>query len=464
MFLDPNKLTDSAPADILTAAARGQLGLDHRFLHALLDRKSEAIPAVVEFAKQDHGEDLVDLDGDLINLFRYWKTEEGLPFLIGFIRQVPEDLPDEIIETLAEIGQPALEPLLSLYGELEEDESGEVAFILASLRIRDPRILTILTDRLDYDLSDSIFLLSLYGDREARPAIEKAAAALSEKDKVLLAEVENALRAIDEDASIPDEDEPFDIWALYPEEADLPIELLDEDERTELLGYPIASVRAAAAGSFFNRELSPEVRKTLLALARNDESVEVRTRAWEALTDATEDTEVIEAMLDALRNPDLSVRERGGLMVGLAPEADRNEVRKAIADLYQAPEGRAKALEAMWRSVHPSFRDYFAKHLNDSDPEIRRGAVWGVGYYGLKGELEHIRKLFEDEDLRSDALFAYSLAVPGDVSRGRMKGLFSRIEKDAHGLSEFEEELVKAALDERLLLSGKEPYFSAQRD
>jgi hypothetical protein len=463
MFLDPNKLTDSAPADILTAAARGHLGLDHRFLHALLDRKSEALPAVVEFTKQDHGEDLVDLDADLIDLFRYWKAPEGLPFMIGFIRQAPEDLPDELIETLAEIGEPALEPLLSLYEELEEEESGEVAFILANLRIRDPRILTILTDRLEYDLSDSIFLLSLYGDPEARPAIEKAAAALSENDKLLLIEVENALRTID-DPSIPDEDEPFDIWTLYPKEADLPIELLDEDERTELLGYPIASVRAAAAGSFFNRELSPEVRQTMLSMARNDESVEVRTKAWEALTDATEDVEVVEAMLAALRNPDLSVRERGGLMVGLAPEADRNEVRKAIADLYQAPEGRAKALEAMWRSVHPSFRDYFAKHLHDSDPEIRRGAVWGVGYYGLKGELEHIRKLFEDEDLRSDALFAYSLAVPGDVSRGRMKGMLSRIEKDAHGLSEFEEELVKAALDERLLLSGKEPYFSGQRD
>jgi hypothetical protein len=34
--------------------------------------------------------------------------------------------------------------------------------------------------------------------------------------------------------------------------------------------------------------------------------------------------------------------------------------------LYAIPEGRAKALEAMWRSVHSSFKAYFAKHLNDS--------------------------------------------------------------------------------------------------
>ncbi len=120
--------------------------------------------------------------------------------------------------------------------------------------------------------------------------------------------------------------------------------------------------------------------------------------------DSTEESEVVEAMLAALRRPGPPVEERGGLLVGLAPEADRNEVRKAIMELYEHPEGRAKALEAMWRSVHPSFRDYFAKHLDDPDLEVRRGAIWGVGYYGLKSELERVRKLFDHEELRSDAL------------------------------------------------------------
>ena len=118
----------------------------------------------------------------------------------------------------------------------------------------------------------------------------------------------------------------------------------------------------------------------------------------------------------------------------------------------------------MWRSIHPSFREYFAPHLGDADLEIRRGALWGVGYYGLKSELDKVRKLFEDEDLRTDALFAYALAIPTEVSRGRMKGLLQRIEKDAKGLSEIEEELVKAALDERLMLAGKEPVFRQQED
>jgi hypothetical protein len=61
-------------------------------------------------------------------------------------------------------------------------------------------------------------------------------------------------------------------------------------------------------------------------------------------------------------------------------------------------------------------------------------------------------------------LFAYALAIPTEVSRSRMKGLFTRIEKDAQGLSEMEEELVQTALDERLLLAGKEPVFRDQED
>lgn len=180
--------------------------------------------------------------------------------------------------------------------------------------------------------------------------------------------------------------------------------------------------------------------------------------------DSTEETEVVDAMLKKLRDPATTIEERGGLLVGLSAEADRNEVRTAIVGLYSSPEGRAKALEAMWRSMHPSFRDYFAKHLDDPDLEVRRGAIWGIGYYGLRSELSRIRQLFEDEDLRSDAIFAYALALPGEISRGRIKGLLARIEKDAHGLSEIEEDLVKAALDERLMLAGKEPLFQQQED
>jgi hypothetical protein len=463
VFLDPTKLSESSPAEILEAAAQGHIGLDHRFLRALLDRRDEALPAVIQFAAKDRSDYPVDLEPELIALIRVWRAPEGLPYLIDYIREEPTELPDEVIETIVEIGEPALEPLLALYNETEEPDRAEIAFILASLGIRDQRILDLLLEHAEYDLSDGAFLLSVYGDRTAKPILERKLASLAESEREVAEQVKYALQALSEERPAT-ELEPYDIFGDYSEEADLPVDLLDEDERADLLDHALPHVRATAAASFFNRELSPEVRKALLARARNDDSDEVRARAWEALTTAVEDTEVLDAMLAALHRADLSTLERSGLLVGLSPEADRNEVRKAIVEAYKSPETRAKALEAMWRSMHPSFREYFPRHLEDSDRETRRSAVWGVGYYGLKSELDRVRNLFDDEELRSDALFAYALALPGDVSRGRMKGLLTRIEKDANGLSELEEDLVKAALDERLMLAGKEPFFLPQSD
>lgn len=467
MFLDPDKLAESPPAMVLEAASRGHLGLDHRFLRAILDRPAASLPAVIAFAERDPSKDAVDITPELIAFFRLWKAPEGIPFLIRYIEEDPENVPDEAMEALVDIGEPALEPLVALYNKLDESESGEVAFILANLRTRDQRILDILLHRMDYDLSDAILLLGMYRDPAAIEAIERVAASLCNSEEELKKEAGDAIRSLQEVAGqLPDNEsvETFDIWNLYPERTDLPVDLLDEDERTQLLDHVVPAVRAVAANSFFNRELTAEQRRKLLALAAKDATEAVRARAWEALIDSTTESEVIEAMLAALRKPDLSIEERGGLLVGLSAEADRNGVRGAIAELYKTQEGRAKALEAMWRSMHPSFRDYFSKHLKDPDLEVRRAAVWGVGYYGIRSELDSLRRLFEDEDLRSDAIFAYALAVPGEVSRGRIKGFLARIEKDARGLSEMEEELVKAALDERLMLAGKEPVFQQQED
>ncbi len=172
MFLDPGKLSESTPAEVLEAAARGHLGLDHRFLHALIDRPGEARAAVLAVAQRDRSGDAVDLIPELIALFRHWKMPESVPFLIDYIKEDPANVPDEAIEALVEIGPPALEPLLKLYEELDETESGEVAFTLANLRVRDERILKILLDRLEYDLSDTALLLAIYGDPAAKPALQ----------------------------------------------------------------------------------------------------------------------------------------------------------------------------------------------------------------------------------------------------------------------------------------------------
>ena len=117
----------------------------------------------------------------------------------------------------------------------------------------------------------------------------------------------------------------------------------------------------------------------------------------------------------------------------------------------------------MWRSFDRQFADYFPRHLEDPDLETKRQAIWGIGYMGLgsyAGKLSSM--IVEDEQLRPDALFAYSLSVPAEISRGRVRGLFRKIEDVAAGLSQGEIELVQLALDERLAMNGLDPVFSTE--
>jgi len=67
--------------------------------------------------------------------------------------------------------------------------------------------------------------------------------------------------------------------------------------------------------------------------------------------------------------------------------------------------------------------------------------------------------LLKDEDLREDALFAYALAIPGKDSPAFLRSLLKKIETEAGGFSEEEEEIVRTALDERLRAAGKPPIF-----
>jgi uncharacterized protein YecA (UPF0149 family) len=56
-------------------------------------------------------------------------------------------------------------------------------------------------------------------------------------------------------------------------------------------------------------------------------------------------------------------------------------------------------------------------------------------------------------------LFAYALAMPGETTRGRIRGMLRKIDTIAH-LSSSEAELVMFALDERLRLAGLDPVFA----
>ncbi|MEO7146024.1 MAG: SEC-C metal-binding domain-containing protein, partial [Bryobacteraceae bacterium] len=151
--------------------------------------------------------------------------------------------------------------------------------------------------------------------------------------------------------------------------------------------------------------------------------------------------------------------ERGGALVGLASKAREPEVRARIVEFYGVPEARVIALRAMWRSLDRTFADYFPKHLDDSDPEIRRQAVWGVGHLNIFAQAGRLQALFADDDFRADALYNYALCAPGELTRGRAKSLFGKIEKLAEELTEDETELVETAIDQRLAMQGMEPVF-----
>jgi len=115
----------------------------------------------------------------------------------------------------------------------------------------------------------------------------------------------------------------------------------------------------------------------------------------------------------------------------------------------------------MGRSFDKRFAEFPARHLDDADPAVKRQAIWAVGYLGLSSEAPRLEKFFEDDEFRGDALFAYALSVPGEASRGRIRSMLSKIRNAAGGFQLDERELVETALDQRLMLHGMKPVFSA---
>src|SRR5260370_23572706 len=164
-------------------------------------------------------------------------------------------------------------------------------------------------------------------------------------------------------------------------------------------------------------------------------------------------------MLAVLTDPAAALEEKGGAAVALAQQIDNNAVFQAIEELYADPRSRAKSLQAMARSFDRRFAGYPAQHLDDANPEIKRQAIWCVGDLKLTAEAPRLEAFFDDEEFRSDALFAYALSAPADVSRARIPSLLKKVDELSGGFRAEEEELVKIALDQRLMLAGMKPVF-----
>jgi len=452
--------------ELLEAVARGRAGADRRLLRSILDQGDSAATEVLRFARAPQDEYPINVDPLLTDLFRHFGTPEALEFYIDTIRRAPEDVDDSLIQALLPFSGDAAGPLLDLYEEFGEEQGSDVAFLLAALRVHDPRVLRLLLDRLEFDAADGAFCLGLYGDPAARPALEKMLAEVPESETDLRREIAFAL----EELEAPEpryQPEPFDIFAEYPERELPPFEVLDDADRIEMLSSPDADIRAGAAHSFFNQDLDKAARTALFELAESDAESKVRGEAWAALSGATETAGIRDAMITVLRDDTKPAEERGGAAVGLHAVADRDDVREGLEELYAlGGKTRAKALEAMWRSLWEPYAKYFPEHLDDKDPELVRHALRGAGYFRLTRYADKIAAYFDrDEpydDLRDDALFAYALAMPGETTRGRIKGMLRKIDGIAK-LNPPETELVMFALDERLRLHGLVPVFEAEQ-
>jgi hypothetical protein len=448
---------------LLREAAMGRIGVDRRLIQKILDSGDAA--SVLKFARGPHDQERIDLDPMLVDLLRHFQAPEALDFYVDIIRRDPREIPDELVEAILPLGEKAVPALVQLYEEIDEEQGEDVAFLLAGLRVRDERVLALLLDRLEYDAADGAFCLGLYGDPAAKPALEKMLAEVPKGETELRREITHALELLDAPAT-KYEPEPFDILSEYPERSLPAFDILPEAERLEMLASGDAEVRAGAAHSFFNTTLNAKSRAALLDRAKSDDDARVRARAWESLADVTEDRTVREAMIAVMRDASREVEERGGAAVGLYAVGDREEVRAGFEELYEmGGAARAKALEAMWRSLWGGYAKYFAGHLEDSDPKIVREALRGSGYFQLTREAERIAKYFDTAEpfdhLRDDALFAYAMAMPGETTRGRTRGMLRKIDSIA-GLTPQETELVQFGLDERLRLHGLSPVFSAE--
>ena len=415
MPISPERYRESSAIDLLSAAARGHLAVDRRLLTALLENPDRTLPDLIRFAAGDRAKDRVDISPDLLHLFARMPSPEAVPFLIGEMRRFPDDAPMALLELAVRLGEPVTGPLLDLFEETGRAHS-EILFVALTAGARGPRM------------------------DEAIAVIEAA----DPGDGAFLREI----------AGISYQGEDLDGGVDYPAEADPDLTGLPENEREEFLQSESAELRALAAASYIGEELTDRRRQQFLSLGAADPDARVRGYCWEALREHTDQPPILQALaarLPVAEDP----FERACLANALAYHLEIDGVAEAIEAAYAGPGLRAKALEAMWRSLDRRWASRPALHLDDEDLDTRRQAILGAGYFQIRSEAIRLEPFFEDPDLREDALYAYALAAPADDTRFGLRQLEKRIAGLAGGLNEEEEEAVKDALETRMAMAGR---------
>jgi HEAT repeat protein len=449
--------------DLLVEASQGRVGIDQRLLRSITSRGEAAVDDIVRFGLGNRGADRIQLDEDLIALIQYIGSPKALPYLIEYLRHEPLDPTEDLVHAFQRIGSPAVEPLLELYNELGPEDGGDVAFILATLRNRDPRILQLIASRIPQDAGDAAFLFSVFGDPAAKPILQELierAGSDPALARSLGKEAEEALASLDQEV-VEDAAEPVNIFEVYPEYIEPVFDVLPVSEKIEFLQCGSAELRADCATSFIDRELPEEVVPLMIAIAKSDPNVGVRSVACAALSSLADNEEVFQLLRSKVADTSVLLPERCGALIGISSRLkEQPELKPYVDEFYANPATRARAVEAMWRSMDPSYAEIYRSHLNDEDIDVRRQAIKGIGFAEVSSEANKLVELFMDEEFRLDALFSYALCVPvKKLERGNMPALLRRIEELAGALSEHEGEVVETALDTRLMLHGLEPVF-----
>lgn len=460
MLLQPSQYHSAAIADLIAQAALGRVGIDQRWLVALTSRPDQAAPALVEFGLNPPDDSRLQLDTDVLNLLATFPGAGGLDYVCSLLRDGFTEIPESMLAITRRAGSAAVDALIELYRELEEDASSEVAFLLAGLGLRDPRILEIILERLEFDMEDGAMLLGLYGDPAGIPALEKLSIELGKNR-----EIDFALEQLRMSNGVALEPE-IDFLSDYPAVAGPEFEVLDDDEIVEFATtHEDESVRLDALDVLEDLELPQSAVEPLLALASGNDSPAVRAGAFRALARLNQ-IEEVRALADAtLNNTQVDLAVRAASLITLLPDSIAPvSLRAFVEEFLIHPASRADAVHAMWRSREAAYNTRFGTFLVDPDLAVRRQAVRGAGVCGDVTAVGKLRDLMMDDDLRKDAIFAYAMAVPSDISSSRVKSLYSRIEKEAGGLNRDEATSVGIALDMRLEAAGKDPVFFSSDD
>jgi hypothetical protein len=453
---------DTHPAfELLIETEAGRIGFDHRLLRSLLARPDETLAALVRFTAEKRADALLDLDEQVFDLFRQLNSPQAIPFYLRRIEQAEEGIPDELVEAFAVLGAPAVDPLLDAIARADEDDRGDLVFLLAALGVRDARIPALLEGVLEADPYEGALCAGLYGDPALDPLLERALAALpageaSQQERKALEECRAQLRAGETVRDVP----VFDIFPLYPETASPLFESLPEDQVEEYLSCDFPEYRREAALSLCDEEYNEDTRDALLRQARADLDPQVRAACLRALGSVCDaDAAVRDFLFETLARADLTPDERASTVVALANGPGSSALHDAIHALYEIPATRADALEAMWRSHDLRYRRYIGENLRDSDARVRASAATAAGAFPIPELASELVPLFDDPESRQEALYSYALAVPGKTSSKSVEKLFEKIDELAGGLSRAEAEAVASALDTRLERAGLPPFF-----